>query len=1248
MNKQGKKIRNNIILFAAAVILGLSFITSVDDAVFSSVALDQEARCGMEEHQHTDDCYNGSILGCGKEIHTHSSSCYMLLLEENNVNTILEKVDDSEGQTLDNLVADTINQAVKSSGSSEKLSVAKVNKLSVAEESETLVLNEKMKTRYGQVQILAAPALETDAMVMAAAEAPATDGNYLNFYIYLDGKWTFIDNMEYSQSGWGQAQVSRGNVITLINDALGTDYDRSDFRLAYSTSSINSNNGTTVNINNNTTLSFGYNSGPIYVRIVPSNGNWSSTKLAFNTLTLVYSDMQSETRYVKNGSSYTFPSGYYWSSSSTGATSTVTSATIRNASTYYAYYRVQFRNPDGTTTTRYVRPGKNTQLPTGCWWGTGPASAVQGGTYVQVNENITYYSYYQVKYVYKDSTTTEYIRAGNSITLPADYIWADNYGNVYDGGDSVRINRDTTFTAESDDQVVITYNVNFPSVSGVEVDIKPTVMGGNTHSGTVEEGQTMTVHNVSQTKVEGEVSGADNELSRVIQFRGWRVNGGDTILQPGRTLIYDDWKSFGKRVTLTGVWEYNAKQTVSFFVKYDSEMTDASGNYYTSTNLFTPEIFASFLENVNTGSSVNALNQAYRIDSTNYNNTGMSETEKNIQVDKDIRAYANPENGKGIYLLEFPSDEYVFEQLQKYAKSDLLSVDGITVKAEDLHDNGYTIRWYVFKSQDDAWHIDGMLVRKIGKLEISKTFAGNAAAITAVKAQAGNDAFYIQATNGTSTQKLTLNPTSYESYDETTDTYTWIIDNIVYNEEWTISERNYMYNMTNGVSINPYAEYVVVDATGEQSSIGQLDFSQGAASVKVKGMTYAEDAGPDEIMSVDFTNIYRGTDSIIIKKEDTETGRPLGGAKFKLIQDNTELRFNKTSSNVFVYSAYGSITEIESTSAGFAEVSVNGLDFTKGNIEVEETKAPDGYVGLSGNIILTKSGSDVTIVTGDTLGRMEEGVLVIGNTSETVDVTVNKHWNKDSEKTSVEIQLLANGRLANTIVNRDDTEIILSKDSAQTYTWEDLPKYANGSEIDWKVREVKIGSEQVKADFSFANWIVTEAKSTGSDDKITWDLTNTRREGTTLMVIKEGQNGEVLANATFQLQLMDPADPSKPYAGMEADVQTSNTRGIMNFANLPYGKYTLTETMAPLGYYELTEPILLTINDDHTVSIQSGGAEVRSATDLAIVVRNIRQDALPETGGSGTGWMYMIGLLLMAAGAVIVLTPYYLRKERNH
>jgi len=192
-------------------------------------------------------------------------------------------------------------------------------------------------------------------------------------------------------------------------------------------------------------------------------------------------------------------------------------------------------------------------------------------------------------------------------------------------------------------------------------------------------------------------------------------------------------------------------------------------------------------------------------------------------------------------------------------------------------------------------------------LEISKTFAGNTDAVAAVKAQTGDNAFYIQATNGTTTKKLTLDSSSYKSYNDTTNTYTWVIDNIVYNEEWTISEHNYAYKKTADFSINPYAEYIVVDATGEQSAIGQLNFSSGTAAVTVKGMTYAEDAGADEIMSVDFTNIYRGTDSIIIKKEDSETGRPLGGAKFKLIQGENVLKFIKTSANVFISSASASL-----------------------------------------------------------------------------------------------------------------------------------------------------------------------------------------------------------------------------------------------------------------------------------------------------------------------------------------------------
>lgn len=1265
MNKHGKKIKHNILLFAAAIILGLSFVTSVDGAVLSTVDLEQTPRCGAAEHQHTDECYSGSILTCGKENHTHSSSCYLLLLEDNDVNAILENIENTETQSLESLMESAVESAVTKSGNDEPLTVAQVNKLNesadVIDEGETdddaepVVLNENMKSRYGQVQILAAPAMETDQLIMAAAAGPVESGNYLNFYIYLDGQWTFLDSMayNYNSSMWSDdASANRNDILNLINNNLGTSFTRNNIRLSYSTSE-NSSSGQNTSLGSgwSETTYFGDNRGPIYVRVVANNGSWTSTSLAFNTLTLVESDTVRTVQIVRSGTEVTFPDKYFWSANMMATGNMVQKATISSASTYYAYYRVYFIDGNGARTAEYIRAGNSIMMPNGYWWGKGPSSTVAGGTYVQITENNQeFYSYHQVKIINGSEETIKYIRPGNSITLDTGLIWTDNYGNTYDGGTSVKINRDTTFISEADTKIIITYNVNFPTVSGVTVSTKPNVMGDSTHSGTVEEGQTMTVHNVSESKVKGSVNNSDNGLSRVIQFKGWKVNNSSTILKPGTTLTYEGWKAYGNRITLTGVWEYSAKQTVSFFVSYDSQMKDSNGNYITAVDRFTPEIHASFLENLNTSLSVSNLNEAYRIDANNYNNAGMTSTQKDIQVDKDIRNMLNPENGKGIYLLDFPTDEYVFEQLKKYANNNLLSVDGIKVKAEDLHDHGYTIRWFVFKSQDDAWHVDGKLVRKIGKLEVSKTFAGNADAIEMVKKQTGNNAFYIEATNGTTTHKLTLSPDSYKKYNEETNTYTWVIDNILYNEEWTLHEHNYMYKMASGVNINPYAEYIVVDATGEQSTTGQLDFSTYNPSVTIKGMTYAEDAGSEEIMSVDFTNIYRGTDSIIIKKEDTETGRPLGGAKFKLVQNGTELKFTKTSDNVFVYAANGSITEIESTSAGFAEVSVNGLDFSKGNIQVHETQAPSGYVGLSGDIVLTKDSSGkITITAGANLGEMEEGVLVIGNTSKTMSVTINKTWadgtwTQNETPAAVQMQLLANGRLVSTLVSNVVPEVTLDLNNNFTYTWTNLPVYANGSEVQWSAREVKIGSEQAKADFTFSNWIATysQAKNTGTTENpaVTLDVLNTRKEGTALMVIKEGKEGERLSGAVFELQF-------KTDSSMSVIEGTTNNLGVINFSNLPYGQYTLTEKTAPIGYYKLTEPILLTINDNHTVSIQSGNAEVRSATDLVIAIKNIKQDALPETGGSGTAWLYMIGALLMTAGAVIALIPYYLRKERN-
>ena len=72
--------------------------------VTHTVALEQEIRCGIEEHTHNDSCYNGDFLICDKPAHTHDGNCYIVLLKENDINNILTLLGNSESHSLENVI----------------------------------------------------------------------------------------------------------------------------------------------------------------------------------------------------------------------------------------------------------------------------------------------------------------------------------------------------------------------------------------------------------------------------------------------------------------------------------------------------------------------------------------------------------------------------------------------------------------------------------------------------------------------------------------------------------------------------------------------------------------------------------------------------------------------------------------------------------------------------------------------------------------------------------------------------------------------------------------------------------------------------------------------------------------------------------------------------------------------------------------------------------------------------------------
>lgn len=83
MNKLKERIRRNIALrrksrrmtTTLTAIAGILAFLTVYTLILPALALEEDAYCGMEAHEHSDDCYE-QALTCKKEEHEHTDDCY--------------------------------------------------------------------------------------------------------------------------------------------------------------------------------------------------------------------------------------------------------------------------------------------------------------------------------------------------------------------------------------------------------------------------------------------------------------------------------------------------------------------------------------------------------------------------------------------------------------------------------------------------------------------------------------------------------------------------------------------------------------------------------------------------------------------------------------------------------------------------------------------------------------------------------------------------------------------------------------------------------------------------------------------------------------------------------------------------------------------------------------------------------------------------------------------------------------------
>lgn len=91
-------------------------------------------------------------------------------------------------------------------------------------------------------------------------------------------------------------------------------------------------------------------------------------------------------------------------------------------------------------------------------------------------------------------------------------------------------------------------------------------------------------------------------------------------------------------------------------------------------------------------------------------------------------------------------------------------------------------------------------------------------------------------------------------------------------------------------------------------------------------------------------------------------------------------------------------------------------------------------------------------------------------------------------------------------------------------------------------------------------------------------------------------------------------------------------------------EYYLYETKAPAGYNRLTDAVKFKITADYDetgencTSVTTKVNEDAPQAGLSITVKNNKGAALPSTGGIGTTLFYVIGGVLMAVAAVLLVT----------
>ncbi|PHA07948.1 hypothetical protein COI69_02315, partial [Bacillus cereus] len=247
--------------------------------------------------------------------------------------------------------------------------------------------------------------------------------------------------------------------------------------------------------------------------------------------------------------------------------------------------------------------------------------------------------------------------------------------------------------------------------------------------------------------------------------------------------------------------------------------------------------------------------------------------------------------------------------------------------------------------------------------------------------------------------------------------------------------------------------------------------------------------------------------SLQVIKKDSESGKVLAGAEFKLKNESGQV-----------------VGETKTTDKDGV---VKFENVVPGKYTLEETKAPEGYKALEVTV-------EVNVVANEVVKQEVTNEKVTGQ-FEIVKVDAQ---DKTKVLSDAEFAVYKDGKKVETLRTDKTGKVISQKLEPGKYTLKET-KAPQG---------YKLLKEEIE--------VVVEANKV-----VEVQVENAKELGSLQVIKKDAESGKVLAGAEFKLK-----NESGQVVG---ETKTTDKDGVVKFENVVPGKYTLEETKAPEGYKAL-------------------------------------------------------------------------------